>query len=1030
VEPLDVTSRWDAGAPEHLQTGGPPVTLTTDGPAHRLPLRELEARVVVEGPLALTELRLVFENPEDFAIGPEAKVPYPRVPTSWATFDLRLPPGGEVARFAVEQAHGWQEAEMVPASHARKCFLLGWTPQGVTAEAAHEPGHFRANVYPIAAHSRKTIVVAYAQPLVAPGELYLLPLSGLGELDRFRASVQFPLGPKPAAFSVHKDAWTPDRDWVADPGAPQPSAMRSGSFAVARIARGVEDADPDPVTTLALLVDTSASRSGGLRADAERVASILNELARTSPQASVRVGAFDQDVEPIYGGPPAGFGPPEMGRVVARGALGATDLGAALRWAARQGAERVVLLSDGVATVGGRSAGALSPELDLLRAAGARRLDAPTSDDEAGASVLAALATKLERRGVVFGIAETPGAVVARMSHAAMEPLEVRGAVWSWPRETRAGSAVLVFAELPRERPFDVRVSGTTLHEDPRDAASPLLPYEAARANVERLEKALEGRDADAGAEPIRASLVELSTKFRVPSREAGWIVPLSKQRYSYFGIDLSSRVLGVGPGGVQALPRPSLDLLDGKPGGEEAERPPSPSVKPCEVHLDSNALWRSPILFEKGGHPLGPSEMGSLATELRQKLPSWPAFDLEVEGYSRESSVEVENMRVSRARAVAFRDALAKLGVKARARGYGSMPTRPGLVLFERVPVGDKPREDVQIRVVAKNPLRPLGPAPFRPFTGELAEILSQSDKRLAHDEATAWHQRAPSDPISALALGMTDDALGDTSHAARAYGSLVDLAPRSASAFRSAATFLEKDAPSTALELLRSAGELEHHEWITSQGALALALARSGAWDEATDVLLSTLEGWERWPGIGEVARMFVDAPSTLDVLEQDVSIFAAAAARAHPDRRAALEARLRPFGLSFATKPLLQFLLSWESRNDVDLEVEAGGRRWDPRASIDRDALPGEGLVLADSPEFGPEAYVVNGPARAYPYRVLAYLHDWGNVLGRLDVVEYDGDGRVRVESHPFVVQARNGTVEVATVRGPLREKRVGP
>ena len=58
---------------------------------------------------------------------------------------------------------------------------------------------------------------------------------------------------------------------------------------------------------------------------------------------------------------------------------------------------------------------------------------------------------------------------------------------------------------------------------------------------------------------------------------------------------------------------------------------------------------------------------------------------------------------------------------------------------------------------------------------------------------------------------------------------------------------------------------------------------------------------------------------------------------------------------------------------------------------------------------------------------PYRVFAHLHGPpGDVLGRIDVLEYDGNGHLAVEQRPFVVQAAGGTVEVMTLSRSLLRK----
>jgi hypothetical protein len=1049
---VDVTSAWDAEPPAG-RPGEPLVALNAQWAVKdALPLREMDARVVVQGPLALTELHLVFENTTDHLI--EAN-PNKLVVPSWARFELRLPPGSAVARFAHEQLDRWHEAEMVAVSHEVNPCLGWWAPKAppdVTAESPGHPARFAANVEPIQPHARKTVLVAFTQALVAPGEPYRLPLLGLPRLDRFDAVVRFPLDPRMKAVRVHKQGWTPDRDWVVDAPPAQPSAIRSGRFVVARIARPVDAADAEPAGHIAFLVDTSASRGERLRADAEKVAGVLKELSRTAPQARVDVAAFDQNVQSIYTGAPAGFGAPELGRLVARGALGATDLGAALRWAAQQRVDRVVLLSDGVPTLGGRTSTELAADLDALRAAGARRLDATTSPNEHAVELLRSLASGLEKRGVILAPEEAPASIVARLGRATVEPIEVPGAVWSWPRETPAGAPVVVFAELAPGKPLDVRLSGRSVPLEAREVVSPLVDHEAARADVDRLQSA---PASPTDADPTRAPLAELSTRYRVLSRESRWVVPESEQQYVQLGVDRTTTpVLGVGATDVEANPRPPLQVLPAK----RAECRPGPVETNRHFSDLVGRSWVVPtrVLLEKGREGFSAVELGALKDKLKEVLfqRNPAAKSLEVEGYCNEHGVEAENLRVARARAVALRDALLKIGVDARARAYGSLPPPVGFFEYgwsdgagplnaqkkpsagdaafgrvgpERPAVGDPSRGEAVVRLVIKEPTKDPKQA-ASPLAGKLAEVLSASDRSAAE----AWLAAAPSDPMAALGVGLTRDSAGDSKGAARAFGSLLDLAPGSSSAGRSAAAFLEKEDPTRALEVLEETGSLEADQTMMSRWALGLALARAGRLEESVDALASTLDAWMRVRSLNngdmsdfrELQRVFLHAPSTLDVLEHELSIVAAAAARAHPDKKSDILARLAPYGIELATRPSLRFVLTWESDADVDLQVESGGRRWDPVASVTRDALPGEGLVLDDVRSFGPEEYVVSGAARAYPYRALAHLHGpAANVLGRVDVLDYDGSGHLTVEQRPFVVQAEGGTADVITVRAPL-------
>src|SRR5688572_3836722 len=85
----------------------PPMSLTaSDGSG--LELIRLEARAVIEGPLAFTELHLRFANPED------------RVREG--RFSITLPTGAAVSRFAMAIDGRWMEAEMVERQAARRAY--------------------------------------------------------------------------------------------------------------------------------------------------------------------------------------------------------------------------------------------------------------------------------------------------------------------------------------------------------------------------------------------------------------------------------------------------------------------------------------------------------------------------------------------------------------------------------------------------------------------------------------------------------------------------------------------------------------------------------------------------------------------------------------------------------------------------------------------------------------------------------------------------------------------------------------------
>ena len=73
-----------------------------------LELVSLTSRAVVEDPLAFTELKMVFRNPQDRVIE--------------GRFEVNLPTGAAISRFAMLIGDRWQEAEVVELQAARQAY--------------------------------------------------------------------------------------------------------------------------------------------------------------------------------------------------------------------------------------------------------------------------------------------------------------------------------------------------------------------------------------------------------------------------------------------------------------------------------------------------------------------------------------------------------------------------------------------------------------------------------------------------------------------------------------------------------------------------------------------------------------------------------------------------------------------------------------------------------------------------------------------------------------------------------------------
>src|SRR5262245_59554368 len=140
-----------------------PLSLTaSDGTG--LKLVALQGRAVIDDPLAFTELRLTFENPEDRVLE--------------GTFSIVLPQGAAISRFAMRNEAGFQEGEVVEKQQARVAYEDSLHRRQDPALLEQAGGNeFTARVFPIQSRSRKELIVSYSQEL-SKRTPYVLPLKG------------------------------------------------------------------------------------------------------------------------------------------------------------------------------------------------------------------------------------------------------------------------------------------------------------------------------------------------------------------------------------------------------------------------------------------------------------------------------------------------------------------------------------------------------------------------------------------------------------------------------------------------------------------------------------------------------------------------------------------------------------------------------------------------------------------------------------------------------------------------------------
>lgn len=571
-----------------------PVSLTaSDGTGLRL--LDYQARAVIEGPLAFTELDLKFENPE-------ARVREGR-------FEINLPPGAAISRFSMKVNGQWQEAEVVERQAARRAYEDFLHRKQDPALLEKKAGNqFRARVFPIPANGVKEIKVSYSQELRSAGEPYRVMLRGLPRLERLDVDVAIARGPNAATANmsssmggkastvehlrVTEQAVAPRADLEVRMSTPvSQQGLRAGDLAVARIKPQLE-MGADPIEGLTLLVDTSASRALGWRGQVDRVGALVTALAAQGKDFPLQVIAFDQSSELLYEGPASGFAANGQSKLAKRRPLGASDLQGALARLATdlrpQG--RVLVLSDGITTMGASDHAALHEVSKSLAARGVQRVDAIVDGGIQDEATLRALTRgALPHDGIVASARLTQASLVQKLNAETRSGIgvQVEGASWVWPQTldgVQPGDEVLVYAQLEADKPFAVTLAGETATQQVDVAMvrteGKLLERAAAMANIERMQAALTAMDPSQKEQRkrMREAIVNLSTAKRVLSDYTALLVLETDADYARFGIDRTALVdiLTVGPGGLEMMSR-----AQAKPEPEPVPEPDAIALPP-----------------------------------------------------------------------------------------------------------------------------------------------------------------------------------------------------------------------------------------------------------------------------------------------------------------------------------------------------------------------------------------------------------------------------------------------------------------
>lgn len=979
------------------------------------PLVSLEVRGTVEDPLAFTELHLEFENPEPRPLD--------------ATLEVRLPPQARVARFAALIDGSWREAEVVE----RK--------SGTLQPSLHEPAEpavdpnpdgdqrFVVSLPDVPGRSTQSLRLAYIESFADADQPYRVRVAGLHDIPRFSASVVVRSQPDPLIevwagnrlpeqlgmdeqgrrfLEIRRLDWTATEDFVVPTSGLRRTGVRNGRKVALRINPLTHDHAAE-MAGLTILFDTSASRAVGYQHRVEQLAGLIESLQPwTGNDLWLRLIAFDQGFETVYEGPLGDIDRSAFDRLQARRALGASNLVSVLRHVGvrtEHPLNRVILISDGMATAGVSERSALLASVAALREAGVDRVDVIADDGRRDLWTLRETVRQLPESGLVLDAADNPRQLVRRLMRTVHDDvrISVPGARWYYPEVVhgmQSDDELLVFADIDGVDGVmgSVRVNveshGKQSWEVPLvEVEEPLVGWALENARVELListltDKSLR-RSADDGAEvqpfAVRKQLwrriVSSSKQNRVVNDYTCLAMLTDGDDYARARIDTAALppILVAGPTGVEERTRTAVGTVEAVDVGLARARLPQ---------FPSETLGTDQLLLVAQDNPSGPSGLSSAEAdavmavgelaERDEELDALPTPLPEVELPS--DSPQAELARMLQAKPL-------------EGRRTGRPRTHP--------------------------PMR----TPDDAYQGNLLTIMNLiewGDVVEAKQVAWRWREAEPTEVLAVIALGEALEANREVEAAARAYGSIIDMFPDRADMRRFAGSRLEhlgSVGARLAIDTYRRARQ-QRPDHPSSHRLLAFALVRAGREERAFDVLAAGLR--RDWSSVFSGAFVGVEK-----VLREDLGLVAAAWLAREPEREAEIRTRLEQLGVALEQEPSLRFVLTWETgANDVDLHVrDVLGSH----AYYESRGLRSGGALYYDVTDgYGPEVFTILGEPTGYPYNLQVHYYARGPNgygMGKLQIIEHDGRGRLSFDERPFVVMKDRAFVDLGELTGSL-------
>lgn len=1036
-------------------TGGPleaPLSLS-DPDGQDLTLEKLDVRAAVQGMLSLTELELVFRNP------------HPR--RMEGRFTCVLPPGATISRFAKEVNGVLMEGEVVERLRANRIYDEILHQMRDPALLEQDQGNrFSARIFPIEANGQVRLILSYTRTLGleqaqgSAARTFALPLRGLPTVQSFHFKGLFSAlpgersaslssgqlsGPRGATAStvqvleLSESNYTPQQDlevrWTPA-GALEPAQLlAAGDFYLAAVrVPGLPPTGTTEKLPWVFYVDTSASSAEGEQHRIRALEQLIKSLPKdASGEATVKVLAFDQTLQPLLEGRAGEVAAKVGAALLARHSLGGTDLALVLEhMLSSKGPSRFVLVSDGVATLGKTDARELLTLADRLPVDS--RLHALVLGSRQDQPTLKGLT---QGRGRIVTVPFSESLDQKAMEAAAQLALPPgqnfdvadAGAEWVYPTrftDVQPGAELIVVGkqkpgQLPRlalSGKSGKLGLGANVQALPMGTFEPLLEREGYRAYLDHLAER-EARETDPGVRQALADQqVKLSIERRVMIPRTTLLVLETEQDYARFGLDRTAlaAILTVGGAGIERIDRTRAQQV-----AQPIVRPTEPPVRPEPRPIaDPKPITQNRPTGDRGASASGQAATGAAPRggEVREEQERAPQKSAEARGPSAAPASAAAPMEAKAdiSRDDALMDDLSKGGMashnaparvlanedgamggsgeglsggiaggtlggvaggpsvdsdqrslavasapppavaaprpaepeRARRNEAPSRVSRPapesarpprtegeqglereeadGFVAFPGGPVGKKTTGKVALPEWAAVPtfadeqLKSLeaqvqaNPRDRRGWNQLSDALLWRKDWKGLIETALRWQPFDPENPHVYEMIGEAALQLKQLELAARAFASLVEVAPGKVELLQRAGVLLVRAGGSALSETpLRRALELRPDR-VNTYRHLALVLWQQGRLAEAAKVLEDATK--VNFPAYyGSVQRI---------VREELAYIYRAWMAQS-PDKQGWIEERARQYGADLSRTDQLRLTLIWETdANDVDLHV----------------------------------------------------------------------------------------------------------